>query len=267
MNTMNIKHADGFSNLSIQQWNKYTNIYMMIFVWLIYLFITSGCSNVKYWQYLPCKSLSKNWESVKFIEGDLGKFKEYLDKSQLPHLTPKDKFILDLQAKDQLTQQLGSRNYMIIGEVAGAGNAYTSMDDVKKEMAKKVVKEGGEVVLIFRSGLDAQSWSYTTPGYATSSTSGTAYATTHGNTTYVTGRAHGSTTYTPPQTHSGVNYKPYCQGMVFKYNPTREERIKKILLLDDKLFQQYMNYAQTLSNMDCECMWNEFDKYLQSHTK
>lgn len=164
------------------------------------------------------------------LSGSIDESSLLFEKARLPHNTPRQKYELMYMGLTKLTAQLGSSDYVIIGEVYGGGNARANQTTLTNALCKKAATKGGDVVLIFKRDTLVQPYAYTTPGYST--TTATATANDYGN--YATAHGTSQTTYTPSQTYSGVIYKPTANGLVFKHVPGMDAVRKRLLSADDR---------------------------------
>ena len=208
------------------------------------IFCISGCTphHVKYTSFVKNKIEPTNQAIA--VNGTFEEAKLLFEKSSLPHHSPRERYKLRNLGLSKLTQQLGGEDYILIGEVYGNGNARTTLETLKAAFCKKAVKEGGDVVMVFRSGIEKRPFVYTTPGYATTNVNGSAYRS--GN--YAYGNATGHTTYHPGQTYTGTLYFPYGNGLVFKYVPGAGKRRRVIAKLDDESFTRVLQVLETTND-------------------
>lgn len=187
---------------------------------------TSGCSLCRI-QYRPLLNKNVKIQAVaqaRVIDGYGERAQELASQVRLPHNSKKQGFALWVKAKHELTGQLGSHDYRIIGEISGGGNGNTSMGRLKEKMAKKAAKEGGDVVLVLEQGVDERDVAYSTPGYATTNV--------YGRTAY--------TRYHPGTTYGRRLYLPHAAGLVLKYSPGLDAIGLKLLSLDDEAFGEFI---------------------------
>lgn len=198
-----------------------------------------GCSrhNVKYSAYR--KNAIAPTASAIAVHGRIDEAKELIEQSRLPHNTVRQSYELERRAWQSVYAQLGSPDYLVIGEVYGGGSARASLATLEAAFCKRAAREGGDVVLIFDAGIEQRPFSYTTPGYAQTNVYATAYQT--GN--YLHGHATGYTTYTPGQTYSGVLNLPHASGLVFKHVPGIDVKRARMAALDDAALER------TLANL------------------
>jgi len=163
------------------------------------------------------------------IDGSIEKAKSYLEQAKLPHNTIRQQFELVRKAGGDLLSQMGSKDYFLLGEVLGSGNAYSNLDILRAKLCETASIKGGDVVMIYSCGIQEQPYTYTSPGYATTNISGYAYSS--GN--YAWGNARGTTTYIPPRTYFGTHQYPYASGLVLRHVPGIEKRRDAIGALDD----------------------------------
>ncbi len=156
-------------------------------------------------------------QSARVVDGHPGRSEEFAAQLQLPHNSPRERSALSIKARHELTSQLGSHDYRLIGIIAGGGNAYTSLPELKQKMARRAAKEGGDVLLITKTDVSQRPFVYTAPGNA--------YTNVYGNTAY--------TTYHPGATYAGMLSFPSAMGWVLKHSPGWDEVAQKILLMDD----------------------------------
>ncbi len=208
------------------------------------IFCISGCSphHVKYTSFV--KNEIEPTTRATVVNGTFEEAKALFEKSSLPHYSPREKYELRNRGLSKLTQQLGGEDYILIGEVYGNGNARATLETLKAAFCKRAAKEGGDVVMVFRTGIEKRPFVYTTPGYATTNVNGSAYRS--GN--YAYGNATGYTTYHPGQTYTGTLYFPYGNGLVFKYVPGAGERRRVIAKLDDVSFARVIHVFETFND-------------------
>jgi hypothetical protein len=125
----------------------------------------------------------------------------------------------------------GYTDYMIQPNealVAFQGNGFTSARDVLlmlgRRCAEVTVKHGYRYFVLARATDLSTGWSYTTPGYANTYGTGSAYG--FGN--YATGSYHATTVITPPETISGV--KPVVSAVIIMSN--NPESLKPLGMID-----------------------------------
>ena len=210
-------------------------------VWL--MLPLTGCvhHNVKYAPMLNCRFPAAPHASS--IDGSFDRAKQLFEKAALPHNTVRQRCELVHQALSELRRQLGSDDYVLIGEVYGGGNAKATMETLKAALCKKAARKGGDVVMFFRTGYETRQYTVVQPGFATTNVYGSAYSS--GN--YTTGSATGYTTYSPRQAYSGVLYLPTANGLVFKYVPGTEARYKALMSLDDKTLETVSREIENLA--------------------
>lgn len=204
----------------------------------------SGCAlhNVKY------NAFSKNRiEAIDYataVDGSFEEAKGLFEQAQLPHNTPRQRYAVQLRALQTLTSQLGSDDYVLIGEVYGGGNAYANFETLKRAFCKKAARKGGDVVMMFNYGIQERPFVYTTPGYSTTNVYGSAYS--YGN--YAYGSATARTTYTPGQTYAGVLRFPHGNGLVFKHVPGAQSRRRDLTALSDERLEHALQELEKLGN-------------------
>lgn len=223
------------------------------FIFCLLLFgLQFGCAghSVKYVAFVKHRMIPTDHAvsmSGRFVEARV-----YFEKAQLPHNSPRQKYELMLEGLGKLTAQLGSHDYVLIGEVFGGGNAWANQVTLTQAFCKKAARKGGDVVLIFRRSTVEQPYVYTTPGYSTTNASVSAYG--YGN--YATAHGTSHTTYTPGQTYAGVLYKPQANGLVFKYVPGVDAERHKLLSADDKSLAKTIIGLEELGN-NTRLSWEE----------
>jgi hypothetical protein len=194
--------------------------------------LSSACSAIRY---TPLTSVQiPPVDHATLMHGVPGDSKNISEKLALPHNSPREKFVLAHAFLHEFTSQLGSDDYTLIGTIAASGSAYNTMSGLEQSAIARAAKEGGDVVLVIESGVTLRPWSYTTPGYSTTTSQANASGEVIGNTVYASGSGTSQTTYTPPQTYSGVHQLPHANALVFKYVPGKGARDKAIMDLDDE---------------------------------
>lgn len=216
---------------------------------------TSGCAlhNVGYNAFVKNKIEPVDHATV--VHGVVDESKRLTEQAQLPHNTPRQRYELEREAGKLLRAQLGSQDYLVIGEVYGGGNAYSTLETLKAVFAKKAATRGGDVILIFSSGVEERPFVYSTPGHARTNVYGSAYS--YGN--YASGQATAYTTYTPGQTYAGVMRFPRANGLVLKYVPGIELKREAISLLADPDLERVLRELDALRADDSitleEAVW------------
>jgi hypothetical protein len=164
------------------------------------------------------------------MSGSFDEAKAFFEKCQLPHNSSRQKYELMLEGLGKLTGQLGSADYVLIGEVFGGGSARANQETLTRALCEKAAQNGGDVVMILRRETVEQPYAFSTPGYSTTNANVSAYG--YGNYATAYGTSH--TTYTPGQTFAGVMYKPQANGLVFKHVPGVDAERRKLLEVDDE---------------------------------
>jgi hypothetical protein len=194
--------------------------------------VSSACSTIRY---TPLSSVQiPAVDHATLMHGVPGESQSISEKLALPHNSPREKFMLSRAFLHEFTSQIGSDDYSLIGTIAASGSAYNTMSGLEQSAIARAAKEGGDVVLVIDSGVTLRPWSYTAPGYSTTTSQASASGVLIGNTAYASGSGTSQTTYTPPQTYSGVHQLPHANALVFKYVPGRGARDKAIMDLDDE---------------------------------
>lgn len=212
----------------------------------------AGCAghNVKYVPYGKQKIPPTNQAVA--VTGSIDDARACFQKAQLPHNTAREKYQLVLEGVGKLTAQLGSSDYVLIGEVYGGGNAWANQATLTKAMCEKAARMGGDVVMLFSRATVTQPYAYTTPGYSTTTADASVYS--YGN--YATGYGTSSTTYMPSQTYTGVMYKPQANGLVLKHVPGVETERRALLQADDAALEKAVATLEELSK-DTKLTWKE----------
>jgi hypothetical protein len=216
------------------------------------LFTVCGCAATQIKYTAINKNRITSTDHAVIVEGRFDVAKSFFEQAQLPHNLGRTRIELIRQGVRALTTQLGSNDYVLIGEVVGGGNAYSNIEKLKIDLSSRAAREGGDVVLLINAGVQQRPFVYTTPGYAVTNSYSSAYV--QGNTAYGTGTAY--TTYTPGQTYAGVMSFPYADGLVFKYVPGIEHRWKMIMSLPDGKLQYVVEKLAPLSQ-DKSITFNE----------
>lgn len=186
------------------------------------------------------------------IHGNIDEAVRLMEQARLPHHTLRQRLELETQARRALTAQLGSDDYVILGEIYGAGNAYSDFQTLSAAFSKKAAAAGGDVVLIFRTGVENRPFVFTTPGYANTTMQYSAYS--YGNVTHGTATAY--TTYTPGQTYTGTMYLPYANGLVFKHVASAADRRRRLAALSDSQLQHVFNELEALTKTSIT--WDDY---------
>lgn len=203
----------------------------------------SGCAghSVRFSPILRCKIPPTDHATA--ISGNIDEAKALWEKAALPHNGIRQKYELYIQGCKTLYDQLGSDDYLLIGEVFGGGNAWSNHATLVNAFCRKAARKGGDVVLIFRRGMTHQPYSYTTPGYSTTNVNVSA----HGYGNYATGYGTSNTTYFPGQTYSGVYHKPNANGFVFKHLPGAAARREAMMSLNDNALARLDSLRRSLA--------------------
>jgi len=221
-------------------------------VFLVALALQLGCAGhtVKYVSFVKLR-IAPTDHAVS-MSGSFDEAKACFDKAQLPHNTPRQQYELQLEGLRMLTTQLGSHDYVLIGEVFGGGNAWANQETLTQELCKKAARNGGDVVMVFRQATIEQPYVYTTPGYSTTNANVSAYG--YGN--YATAHGTSHTTYTPGHTYAGVMYKPQANGFVFKLVPGVDAARLKLMSADDESLAKALAALDDLSK-NSKLSWDE----------
>lgn len=208
--------------------------------------VVGGCAihNVKYKEFVRSKIPPA--EDATSVHGTISGAKELADRAKLPHHTPRERHDLLRQASQLLRSQLGSQDYLLIGEVYGGGNARASIESLKAKFCEKAARHGGHVVLVFRAGIEERPFVYTTPGHSTTNVYGSAYG--YGN--YAYGSATGYTTHYPGTTYSGVLRLPTANGLVFRHVPGIEAIRQRMDDVDDEALSQIVSSLEAFTQDD-----------------
>jgi len=209
---------------------------------LCFLLAIPGCAahTVKYNAFI--KNQFEHVSTATSVNGSIDDARALADQAKLPHNSIRQRYELERKAGCALRSQLGSQDYFLLGEVYGGGNARTNAETLRQALCQKAASKGGDVVLIFREGVEQRQFAYTTPGHAQTNAYGSAYGV--GN--YAYGSATAYTTYTPGQTYAGTMYFPYGNGLVFRYVPGIEDLRKRTDALDDRQLEQLMGQVEKL---------------------
>lgn len=211
-----------------------------------------GCvgHNVKYQPFV--KQQIPPTEHAVSMSGRVDEAKACFEKAQLPHNSPRQKYELALEGLEMLTVQLGSPDYMLIGEVFGGGNAWANQQTLTQAFREKAARIGGDVVMVFKQGTLEQPYVYTTPGHSTTNASASAY----GYRNYATAYGTSHTTYTPSQTYAGVIRKPQANGLVFKHVPGVDAERKRLLQANDEALAKAITALEELGKNN-KLTWDE----------
>jgi len=151
---------------------------------------------------------------------EMADLKAIFEKKALPSTKSKQQFELNSELSDLFSSQIGSSDYVLIGEVFGGGNGNVTFDMLDAAFCQKAAAHGGDVVLVFNRHTEDHP-------YASSFASGDQY--------FATGYAEG-----------GVISKPIENGLVFKYVPGRGQ---------ERLFRQRI--YQQLSDEDSDRLYRQ----------
>lgn len=206
----------------------------------ILLLSAGGCFfgpryEIKYTEF--CKNRITPTNRATYVHGSVEEAITLFEQAQLPHNNPRMRFELERRAGRILMMPLASYEYLAIGEVSGGGNAHANLNGLLEAMCKRAALNGGDVILVFNSGIRQRPFSITMPSYAHTTSYGSAYRA--GN--YVYGRANAHTTYTPGQTVSGVHHLPYANAVVFRHVPGIERKRERLAQLDDHSLKTAMD--------------------------
>lgn len=212
----------------------------------------SGCTGhyLKYEPYIQCRFSPVSHAIL--VSGSIDEAKPLFEKAQLPHNGPRGKYELQLDALSKLTAQLGSPDYVVIGEIFGGGNAWANQTTLGNAMCDKAARQGGDVVMVFHRDTFVQPYQYTVPGSSTTNATVSAY----GNRNYATAYGTSYTTYTPSQTYSGVFYKPVANALVFKHVPGIDVERRAIKELADDQLARVMQETEVICK-DKKLTWEE----------
>ena len=205
--------------------------------------LATGCA----YHFVDYEPFTKNrMPDAKYTTGIEGRIDEYvrlIERANLPHRTVRERFDLECEAFDVLAAQLGSPDYILLGEICGVGNAVATQQTLREDLCDEASDDGGDVVLFFESGYREGFYSYTMPGYAHTNLYGSAY--TSGG--YTIGSARGHTTYTPGVTVGGTLQFPYTRGFVFKLVPGISNLRRRMATLNDAALAQLNNELKDMA--------------------
>lgn len=224
---------------------KLTPLLILISAWGMSL---TGCAthspsprhNVQFLPGSPIKYAPT--ENAQVVHGTADQAAALFEKAALPHNSPRERYHLGLRALESLTAQLGSDDYVVIGEVYGTGNAYSNMDLLRAALVERAAAAGGDVVFVFRSGADERAVALSLPGYGTTTAHYSAYPS--GGYVHATDSSH--TTYTPGATVAGVMRFPYANGLVLKHIPGAAARRERVAALNDSQLEQFFDELAVL---------------------
>ncbi len=204
----------------------------------------SGCSrhNVEYEAFI--RNEISPTEYAASIQGRFDEARALFDQAQLPHNSIRQKCELRCAALEKLTDQMGSKDYILIGVAYGEGSSKATIGTLKAALCEEAAEHGGDVVMFFKIGVRKQPFVYSTPGYTTTNVYGSSYC--YGG--YIYGNTTGYTTYRPGQTVSGVLHLPHASGLVFKFVRGAAERRKALLQLDDSALARLMPELEELNS-------------------
>lgn len=216
--------------------------YQLIVSVTLLALLSSGCAghSVKFAPYIKWKVPPT--EHAVPVTGSIEQWRQLSEKAALPHNTPRDRYLLGLKAFETLTDQLGSTDYVLIGEVFGGGNAWATHATLTSALCKKGARHGGNVVMIFNRQTVEQPYAYSTPGYST--TTSNAYAYGYGN--YATAHGTSRTTHLPGRTYVGTMYKPQANAFVFRHVSGAGEHRRSLLNANDDAVATAVSQLETL---------------------
>ena len=205
--------------------------------------LTTGCARHRV-KYVPFAKWSiEPTAGATAIDGDVDAALALLQQAPLPHNSLRSRVQLQWDGLRALTSQLGSDDYILLGEVTGGGNAKANHATLAQAFCEKAAENGGDVVLIYRRETVEQPWTHSTPGY--SYTTGT--ATAYGNRNYAHAYGTSQTTYSHGQVYSGVVHKPRASGLVLKHVPGAEKERQALLQLGDEELARIMPELEALA--------------------
>jgi hypothetical protein len=226
-------------------------------VWIALLSGLPGCAHdVRFNAFV--KTQVEPVQSASAVPGSVEEAKALFDQAKLPHINTRNRYEIERRANQALRAQLGSQDYVLLGEVYGRGDARTNLETLKVALSEKAAAKGGNAVLLFQQGVEERQYAYSTPGYARTNVYGSAQRI--GN--YAYGRATANTTYTPGQTFAGTMYFPHANGLVFRHVAGVEQRrirgdglkdaeLERVLNGLDALWQdEKLSLAQVLERWD-----------------
>jgi hypothetical protein len=215
---------------------------------LLLLPVTSwfGCSahDVKYTALIRNKMQPTPRATI--VYGSIDESQRLMEQAALPHHPLRHRRNLERQAGQRLTDQLGSPDYLIIGEIHARGSDDSTPESLAAAVARRAAKAGGDVVLVYQSGVEDRPYVHTTPGHAHT----TVWSTGHRHGPYRHRRSYAYTTYSPGYTYAGVEHYPFLRGLVFKYAPGVEQIREATYRLDDARLEQVMGQLEILAGDD-----------------
>jgi hypothetical protein len=202
-------------------------------------FVVGGCSyNIKYVSFLDPPILPSK-EPVRIVSGSLGNIQHLTEMRSLPHITVKEDISLQTEINQEITKQLGSDDYCIIGHMDGRGDTDVDINKLKMEMAKKAGQIGGNVLFVHYEGVREQPFIYSTPGYSTTAYRSNANTYSTGNYAQTNIQGIANTSYVPSQTYSGMLYSPFAQAFVLIYSPDFGKYYPRLKNLSEKELAEF----------------------------
>ncbi|MCI0674566.1 MAG: hypothetical protein L0Y42_02185 [Phycisphaerales bacterium] len=190
--------------------------------------LTSGCAmhNVTFVPRGAVKAPPTTYATA--IQGAIDEARQCWEQAQLPHNTPRQRYELECKAGRSLRSQLGSEDYILLGEVYGGGSAYSNLESLKAAFCKKAAVAGGDVVLMFRTGIENRPYVYS--------------RTFNNNDELI---------------YAGVMHFPYANGLVFRHVPGADERRRRIAALSDSQLASVLDKLQVLDKTST-LTWDEY---------
>jgi hypothetical protein len=229
--------------------------------------LAASCTSVKY-QEFHCVDYSPRSRAV-VIEDPVGQQVVALgSEMKLPHLSPRERCVKEIELYGLLTRRLGSPDYVMIGSISAKGAEGQSSGKVLVTMLERAAKEGGDVVLMMESGVNRWTTVHQTPGK--SSTTAYGAAAYENNMAY--GAARSDTVYTPGTTYSRAHSSAWGGGVVLRHAPGRGKLRQSLLELPDEAIQEYLNFiasmqASEITSEECDAEVAQFIRHLHASYK
>ncbi|MFO0840018.1 MAG: hypothetical protein U1D55_16040 [Phycisphaerae bacterium] len=177
------------------------------------------------------------------VEGSIEAARAIAERSRMPNSLARDRFELERRAELVLGEQLGGPDYVLIGEVAGGGDDQLSLAALKSALARRAADEGGDVVLVYDSGLREDSDS---AARAPAAPSRGARPTADRRGTR--GISPTETAWPTAQAAAGPQpgRMPYAAGMVFRLTPGYDARRARMESLSDMALESLLTRLDQL---------------------
>lgn len=186
--------------------------------------------------------------SASLLTGHSGRYEVLRTQSQMPHLSPREKLSAIFEATNELTVQVGSPDYVLVGSIHCGGNAFSTLEFVNKTMLEHSAALGADVVLVTGTGVSAVPFSTTLPGYVNTNSRGYSSLNPTSNGVEVYSRSSGTAEVMPSQKVDMTLHLPHSSGFALRFLPGSSKVIPRALALDDARLAEFYRVSEGLES-------------------